>query len=223
MGRATMLFVQVIKDHRLKKHLTTDTGPHDWKHLAAIVMAFHTSSWCVGMHFVTVPCGEVMVATLMNAVSPALSCAVYLGATAWYLSLDAVGGLATGLGLALSMRISLGLHEWATVSLGLGGGTATTLIALATFAGSFGTTPISHGFFEQGVEDDLTMEPMSNLLSKALIPFNTKLELLHWLRLYSNLPLWRDLDTMAAEMHERRTRKPYPHYPKHTASCLFTR
>jgi hypothetical protein len=60
------LFTKVIESHALKAHLSCDTGQHDWKHLSAVVLAFHTHPICVMMHHVTVPAGAVFVASLLN-------------------------------------------------------------------------------------------------------------------------------------------------------------
>lgn len=232
------LFERTIAQHTLKMHLGVDTGALNWIHLAAIIIAFHTSKLCVGMHFFSVPAGEVFVIVLCNVVAPAWCTAAFLClASLWYASLDLVGGIATAAGLSVSFYGASFFHASAMASFGVSSLHASILVAACSFMGSFGSTPLSHGYFERGSDDvDLEMEMLPNLISKvrisliilsllsyfyitdaksryimmmmvmthtdvkALIPLNTKLEMLYWMRVYSNRPLWRRIDSMAKEM-----------------------
>ena len=86
------------------------------------------------------------------------------------------------------------------MQLGFGPGGASALVAPVGVPALFGTTPISHGYFEGGAEDSLPLEPLPNLVSKALIPFVNKMQLLYWLRIYRSQSAWKHIDAMAAEL-----------------------
>ena len=121
-----------------------------------------------------------MMVTISNAlVGVHVTAGYHIIVTLAYMSLVIVGGIVTGLGFICSAYIHVVLHEW-IVNCGVSPTLATACIIVITWLGSFGFTPINHGIFERGSDDrDLKMELLPNLMSKALIPFNTKMEMLH--------------------------------------------
>ena len=138
-----MKFATIIARYRLRAHKSHDTGLCDWKHLSAVVLAYHTSEWCVRMHFASVPCGEVCVVAVLNAIMPVwCTVAVLSVATLIYMRLDVLVGLATGAELLASLIMAVWLHAYVR-SFDVLPTAASTLVATLGFAGSFGTTPIS--------------------------------------------------------------------------------
>ena len=219
-----MRFDTIIERLHLRAHLSHDNGPIGWKHLSAVVLAYHTHEWCVRMHFVTVPAGEIFVVSALTFVWPLWCTVAFLAlATLLYMRLDTVVGLATGIELFASLGGAFWLHEYAAAALGLTSTMAHALVAICGLLASFGTTPISHGYFEEGVEDSLPMEFLPNLTSKALIPFVNKLQFLYYCRLYRSKSTWGDLDAMASEVYAARETRPAPRYPVHTEPCFVER
>ena len=98
-----MKFARLIADRGLRAHLSHETGVLHWKHLSAVVIAFHTAEWCVRMHFVAVPCGEVFVMAVLHTFIPLQYIAAFFGvATLLSMRLDALVGIATRVELAVS-------------------------------------------------------------------------------------------------------------------------